>query len=431
MSVKYKTEGKRELDKVILEKLRTLLPEENVLFDEPMSAHCSFKIGGPADALVYADGAEDIIKVLNFAEEYGIPVTVIGNGTNLLVSDEGVEGIVLAVKSRESYVFSPDADLKESGCETRDAFLKNRTIPAAQRGFSEEKTEEACSDRNDEDLAESESRTETERIRLRVPAGVLLSAFAKAAAKAGFSGTEPLAGIPGSVGGAVAMNAGAYGGEIKDIIVGAEVIIKEEQAGKEFPPTKDSSDGINTNPEAEGRNTESEANGEKTEPETDAKNTDFRSNSGKKNSRYRLVTLSKEELALEYRNSAVLKKGYIVVSALFELEKGSAEESLAKIADFNGRRRDKQPLEYPSAGSTFKRPTGYFAGKLIDDAGLRGFRVGDAQVSEKHCGFVINAGKATSAEVEELIRQVREKVHATSGIWLEPEVRIMGRANRK
>ena len=398
MAVKYKTEGKRELDKVILEKLRTLLPEGNVLFDEPMSAHCSFKTGGPADALVYAEDASDIIKVLDFAEEYGIPVIVIGNGTNLLVSDEGVEGIVLAVKSREAYVFSPEG--------------KNLRADTHRTG---EKTD-TC-----------ESGSGKERIRLRVPAGVLLSSFAKAAAKAGFSGTEPLAGIPGSVGGAVAMNAGAYGGEIKDIIVGAEVIIKEEQAGKEFPPTKDSSDGEKTNPEADGRNTDSEVNGEKTDPEADGKNTNFRSDGEKKNSRYRLVTLSKEDLALEYRNSAVLKNGYIVVSALFELEKGNAEESLAKIADLNGRRRDKQPLEYPSAGSTFKRPEGYFAGKLIEDAGLRGFRYGNAMVSEKHCGFVINAGGATAGEVKELMSEVRKRVHDNSGVWLEPEVRMLGR----
>lgn len=304
-----------------LEKMKNIVPSDRLFFNEPMSAHTSFKIGGPADAFIYAEETEIINSVFDFADENGIPVTVIGNGTNLLVSDAGIEGIVLAIKSiNQSYVFTPDSEIEEG-------------------------------------------------VFVNVSAGTLLSSFAKTAAKAGFSGTEPLAGIPGSVGGAVAMNAGAYGGEIKDIIYSAQVLDKE----------------------------------------------------------HNIITLSAEELELEYRNSAVLKKGYIVLSARFFLKRGNAEESLAKIADFNGRRRDKQPLEYPSAGSTFKRPTGYFAGKLIEDAGLRGFSVGGAQVSEKHCGFVINKGGADCKEVCKLIEEVKRRVFENSGVTLEPEVRILGR----
>ena len=199
-------------------------------------------------------------------------------------------------------------------------------------------------------------------------AGAILAAVAAKAAEASLSGLEFASGIPGSVGGAVVMNAGAYGGEIKDVLIDATVLT---------------------------------ADGE-------------------------LKTVTRDELDLSYRHSIVPEKGYIVLSARFRLTPKPKDEIKSYMAELRTKRVEKQPLEYPSAGSTFKRPEGYFAGKLIEDAGLRGFRVGDAQVSEKHCGFVINRGNASAAEVMELMRQVEDKVEENSGVRLEAEVRRIG-----
>ena len=187
-------------------------------------------------------------------------------------------------------------------------------------------------------------------------------------ASKGLKGFAFAGGIPGTLGGGVAMNAGAYGGEIKDCIVSAKVLTKE---------------------------------GER-------------------------VVLKKEDLQLSYRNSVILQKGYLVLEATFSFEKGNPAEIQEEIKELNKRRREKQPLEYPSAGSTFKRPEGYFAGKLIEDAGLRGYRVGDAQVSEKHCGFVVNRGEATAKDVAQLISDVQNRVMDEFGVKLEPEVRMIG-----
>ena len=304
----------------MFKELESLLPDGAVLYDEPMSAHTSFRIGGPADVFVSAKEPEAVKAVLAFGRKADIPVTVIGNGSNLLVSDKGVEGIVLSIK--------------DTGTE----------LPAPVYA-------------------------DDEKAVFEVSAGMSLSAFSKACAKAGYTGTETLAGIPGSVGGGVAMNAGAYGGEIKDVLKSARVL------------DKDLNEKVLTN----------------------------------------------AELELGYRRSRVLSEGLIVLSAEFELKRGNAEESLAKISELNKKRKDKQPLELPSGGSTFKRPEGYFAGKLIEEAGLRGFRVGNAAVSEKHCGFVVNLGGATCDEVKELMRQVKDRVFENSGVMLEPELRMIGR----
>ena len=308
------------LDRSVLKELEKMLPKGLLLYDEPMSAHTSFRIGGPADAFVQAKEADEVKAVLSFGREKAIPVTVIGNGSNLLVSDKGVEGIVLSIKDGNTQVGAP---VYEDG----------------------------------------------EKAVFQAFAGMSLSAFSKGAAKLGFTGTEPLAGIPGSIGGAAAMNAGAYGGEMKDVLKSVRVLDKE----------------LNE------------------------------------------AVLSNGELELGYRSSRILKEGLIVLSAEFELKKGSAEEALERIAELNKKRKEKQPLELPSGGSTFKRPEGYFAGKLIEDAGLRGFRVGNAAVSEKHCGFVVNLGGASCAEVKELMEQVRERVFKNSGVVLEPELRMIGR----
>ncbi len=306
------------MSKYPVELLVDMVGEDKVLINEPMSAHTTFRIGGKADVLLTLSDFREIRAVADFAGNLGIPYTFIGNGSNLLVSDEGIEGIVIMLK--------------------------------------------------DNDYEASPEELEDGRAVFRVPAGASLSSFAKQAAKLGYKGTEFAAGIPGSVGGGVAMNAGAYGGEIKDIIVSATVLDK------------------------------------------------------KLNKKVLTVT----ELELAYRNSAVLKNGYVVLEAEFVLEKGEAAESLAIISELNGRRRDKQPLEFPSAGSTFKRPQGYFAGKLIQDAGLSGYTVGGAQVSEKHCGFVINKGGATAKDVYRLIEHVKQAVYEQFGVALETEVRFVG-----
>ncbi len=301
-----------------MEKLKELTDVKTILFDEPMSLHTSFKVGGKASVCVYAENGEQLREIVRFALEEKIPYFCMGAGSNLLVSDEGYDGIVIIMKNND-VVLKPE-------------------------------------------------RRQDGRYGIRVPAGLSLMSFARQAARLGLEGIEFAAGIPGSVGGAVAMNAGAYGGEIKDIIFSADVL---------------------------------DENGE-------------------------IKTLGRDELELEYRNSAVLKKGLIVVSAYFVLETGDSEKILEEIGNLNAKRREKQPLEYPSAGSTFKRPGGYFAGKLIQDAGLRGFMVGGAQVSEKHCGFVINKSNASAADIYRLVAEVSKRVYEQFGVNLEMEVKLLG-----
>lgn len=283
--------------------------------NEPMRAHTTFRVGGPAEIFASPD-REQLEGLMREAKRLGCPVTVIGNGSNLLVSDEGIKGLVL-------------------------------------------------------EIGRNMSRIEVEGSCLRIGAGALLSQAASTAAACGLSGMEFAAGIPGSLGGAVVMNAGAYGGEMKDILREVTVLTPE---GEE-------------------------------------------------------LILPPEELALSYRHSIIPERGYIVTEAVVELIKKPQEEIRALMAELRRKRLDKQPLEYASAGSTFKRPEGYFAGKLIEDAGLRGFCVGDAQVSEKHCGFVINRGNATATEILQLIRQVQKKVKEKFQVELEPEVRLLGFAD--
>ena len=296
----------------LYEIMKTILPEERIREKELLKNHTTFRIGGEADVLVMPE-AQEIPLVLQKAAELQIPVTVIGNGSNLLVGDKGIRGLVLEIGKPADYV-------------------------------------------------------EIEGNRLRVGAGTMLGKAAAQAAEAGLGGMEFAAGIPGSMGGAVVMNAGAYGGEIKDILVEAKVITRE---GKE-------------------------------------------------------LTLSNEDLDLSYRHSCIPEKEYIVVEATLELQPKDITEIRERMAELRQQRIEKQPLEYPSAGSTFKRPEGYFAGKLIMDAGLRGYQVGDAQVSEKHCGFVINRGNSTAAEVKQLMQDVAEKVYEEYQVTLEPEVKMIG-----
>lgn len=299
--------------KNLYQKLTEWMPEERVKKEEPMRLHTTFRVGGPADLFVSPNSVEEVCKVTALCREEGVPYYIMGNGSNLLVSDQGYRGVIIQ-------------------------FYKEMN-----------------------DIS-------VERTVLRAQAGALLSAVASRALLESLTGFEFAAGIPGTLGGACVMNAGAYGGEMKDVLKTVTVLTQEGE----------------------------------------------------------VLTLSNEELELGYRTSVIARKHYIVLEAEIALSEGKKEEIQAVMDDLKERRITKQPLEYPSAGSTFKRPEGYFAGKLIQDAGLRGFQVGGAQVSEKHCGFVINKDHATAAEIAELIRQVSEKVEAQFGVKLEPEVKRLG-----
>ena len=296
----------------LFDKISGSFPKMQLMKEEPMAKHTTFRIGGPAE--VYAcPNQEQLPALIEAAKKENAEVTVIGNGSNLLVGDKGIRGLVI-----------------EIGSGMNDIRVEGTKIVAG--------------------------------------AGALLSKVANAAAAASLGGMEFAAGIPGTLGGAVVMNAGAYGGEMKDIIVSV-------LAMDEF--------------------------GEKKE-------------------------LSVRELDLSYRHSCIPEKRYIVLQITIRLRKGSTEDIRAKMTELRELRISKQPLEYPSAGSTFKRPEGYFAGKLIMDAGLRGFRVGGAQVAEKHCGFVINRDNASAADIYQLMQEVSARVETKFGVTLEPEVKILG-----
>lgn len=287
-----------------------------VLFDEPMSQHTTFRIGGPADVFVMPENYEQIREVLRLCKEEKLPFFVLGNGSNLLVSDSGYRGVIIQM------------------------------------------------DRNMEEI-----RLDGEEI--HACAGALLSSVAVAARNASLTGFEFAGGIPGTIGGAAVMNAGAYGGELKDVLKEVTVMTREGE----------------------------------------------------------ILTIPAEKMEMGYRTSIIKTAGYLVLEAVISLKKGDEEAIRATMKDLSERRTEKQPLDYPSAGSTFKRPEGYFAGKLIMDSGLRGYRVGGAQVSEKHCGFVINAGGATAEDVRSLMDHVIQVVREKYGVTLEPEVKFLGDFN--
>lgn len=293
-----------------------------ILKNEALKLHTSFRVGGPAKVYVVPEDIEELKKLIRFLYEEKLPYDIIGNGTNLLVSDAGVDHVVVEIgRALEGIELLPEANA------------------------SDEKT-----------------------YYIRVLAGTLLSKAAQFAATQELCGMEALRGIPGTIGGAVTMNAGAYGTEMKDVLYSVEVLTPEGE----------------------------------------------------------LQTLTPAELALGYRHSVIPERGYVVVAATLALRKGNPAEIQARMADFQNRRKEKQPLDKASAGSTFKRPKGYFAGKLIEDTGLRGFRHGGAQVSEKHCGFVINDGTARAADIYWLIGEVRKRVLLEQHVELTPEVKIWG-----
>ena len=293
-----------------------------ILKNEPLKQHTSFRVGGPAKVYVVPEDIEELQKLIRFLHEEKLPYDIIGNGTNLLVSDAGVDHVVVEIgRALEGIELLPEANA------------------------SDEKT-----------------------YYFRVLAGTLLSKAAQFAATQELSGMEAPRGIPGTLGGAVTMNAGAYGTQMKDVLYSVDVLTPEGE----------------------------------------------------------LQTLTPAELALGYRHSVIPERGYIVVAATLALRKGDPAEINARMADFQNRRKEKQPLDKASAGSTFKRPEGYFAGKLIEDTGLRGFRHGGAQVSEKHCGFVINDGTARAADIYWLIGEVRKRVLMEQHVELTPEVKLWG-----
>ena len=297
----------------ILKDLCHITGEENVLTDELMSRHTTFRIGGPADFFVTPEKKEQIGQIIELCRGRNIPYYIVGNGSNLLVGDRGYRGVIIQV------------------------FKKMNQI-----------------------------RAEGEKIYAQ--AGALLSKVAAAALEASLTGLEFASGIPGTLGGALRMNAGAYGGEMKQVTESAQVLTPDGE----------------------------------------------------------ILVIPVDELGMSYRTSVISRNDYVVLEAVLKLHRGSQEEIRACMEELKEKRVSKQPLEYGSAGSTFKRPEGYFAGKLIEDAGRRGFRVGDAQVSEKHCGFVINRGAATAAEVVQLMDQVRMRVKEKFGVDLEPEVKRIG-----
>lgn len=297
----------------MLEKLQKLLGETKVLKEEPMASHTTFRIGGPADYFVLPENAEELQGVLKLCAKEQVPYFILGNGSNLLVGDKGFRGVVIQLYKNFD------------GIEILGTTIKAR-------------------------------------------AGAMLIRVAKEAAGAGLTGLEFASGIPGTIGGAMVMNAGAYGGEMKDVVTSVLVLTKEGE----------------------------------------------------------IRTLTKEEMNFRYRGSVIEDEGYIVLETVMELQKGDPLVIKSRMEELLLQRRTKQPVEYPSAGSTFKRPEGYFAGKLIMDAGLRGYQVGGAKVSEKHCGFVINAGGATAADVMQLMKDVSEKVAEKFGVGLEPEVKRIG-----
>ena len=295
-----------------LTELQNVMGGAGIFMEEPMKKHTTFRVGGPADVLVQPDETA-LAAILALCRQYHVSYSFIGNGSNLLVGDKGIRGVVI-------------------------------------------------------EMTDPMGNIEVDGTKITAQAGAMLSKIANTAASNGLGGMEFAAGIPGSVGGAVVMNAGAYGGEMKDII--EKVYVLDENGAQ--------------------------------------------------------LELDRDALDLGYRHSCIPEKKYIVTKVVLELVPRNEAEIRSEMKELNEKRAEKQPLQYPSAGSTFKRPEGYFAGKLIMDAGLRGYQVGGAQVSEKHCGFVINKGDATAADICQLMRDVSDKVQAQFGVVLEPEVKMIG-----
>lgn len=333
-----------------------------ILKNEPLKQHTSFRVGGPAKVYVVPEDIEELQKLIRFLYEEKLPYDIIGNGTNLLVSDAGVDHVVVEIgRALEGIELLPEANASDAISSLR---ASSSATGSTKTTATEVKAVNATAVKEQVNMTAADEKI----YYLRVLAGTLLSKAAQFAATQELCGMEALRGIPGTIGGAVTMNAGAYGTEMKDVLHSVDVLTPEGE----------------------------------------------------------LRTLTPAELALGYRHSVIPERGYVVVAATLALRKGDPAEIQARMADFQNRRKEKQPLDKASAGSTFKRPEGYFAGKLIEDTGLRGFRHGGAQVSEKHCGFVINDGTARAADIYWLIGEVRKRVLLEQHVELTPEVKIWG-----
>ena len=298
----------------VLEALRGFVPTENIHLQEPMSGHTTFKVGGPAACLIELEREEQLCNIQRYLSLVEVPFFVLGNGSNVLVSDEGYPGVVLQIGEKMGGI-------------------------------------------------------RVEGTRIVAQAGALLSQVARAALSQELTGLEFASGIPGTVGGGVVMNAGAYGGEMKQVVTKVRVV---NQSGE-------------------------------------------------------IMELDNSTMEFGYRYSTIRNKPIVVTEVTFQLKEGKAEEIKAVMDDLAARRREKQPLEYPSAGSTFKRPEGYYAGELIMNAGLRGYRIGGAQVSDKHCGFIVNMGNATATDIMDVIRDAQDCVKEKFNVDLEPEVVFLGK----
>lgn len=297
----------------MIEVLQGYALKENIHLQEAMAAHTTFRVGGPAECFIEIEDAQQLQKIQKYLYQIEYPFVVVGNGSNLLVSDSGYQGIVLQIGKKMSKI-------EVAG-----------NVITAQSGAS-------------------------------------MAQVAAAAWQNGLTGLEFASGIPGTVGGGVVMNAGAYGGELSQVVTEVQVLDK---------------------------------------------NSEF-------------LTLDNDTMEFGYRRSTIRRKPFIVTEVVFELSPGNPADIRAKMDELAVKRREKQPLEFPSAGSTFKRPEGYYAGELIMNAGLRGFQVGGARVSDKHCGFVINAGYASAADIMDVIWEVQRRVKERFGVELEPEVVFLG-----
>ena len=295
------------------EYIESFIPGEQILFHEPMSKHTTFRVGGEAACMIYVQTEEEIRKLVSYLNQIEEDYFMLGNGSNILVGDKGYRGIIIKF-GRQMEEIQVDGE------------------------------------------------------RMTIKAGALLPKVAVTAKEHGLTGLEFAAGIPGSIGGAIVMNAGAYDGEMKQIVESVRII---------------------------------DRNGE-------------------------ILTLDNDAMEFGYRTSVVKDRPYIVLEVVLRLQPGDKEAIGARMEELAALRKSKQPLEYPSAGSTFKRPEGYYAGKLIMDAGMRGYRIGGAQVSDKHCGFIVNVNKATAADIKEVIEEVQERVKKRFYVSLEPEVILLG-----
>lgn len=301
------------MSKAFIDFLESIVAAENILLEEPMHKHTTFRVGGPAEVFVTVDNKEQLEKIIKYLNLVERPYFILGNGSNLLVGDKGYRGVIIRLGG-EFTALKTEGNLLTAG------------------------------------------------------ASVLLSAAAREAMENGLTGMEFASGIPGSIGGGVKMNAGAYDGEMRQIVESVQVMYKDGS----------------------------------------------------------ILDLDNDTMEFGYRNSVIKNRPYVVLQVSLRLQPGNKEEILARMNELAARRKEKQPLEFASAGSTFKRPEGYFAGKLIMDSGLRGARIGGAQISEKHCGFVINDGTAIAADIAELIQEVVETVRDKFGVTLEPEVIFLG-----